>query len=78
MHRLTHRQRELVALRCGDRELTIDEAARAMGITRSTVKCLGSVVIRQLRVRTFNGVCRDYGDERARTTMFDGIRPELV
>lgn len=75
MERLTPRQREIVELRCGPNELTYEGAAAAMGIARHTVRSQCSDILLRLGVRSFNGVCREYG---RRLDDPDALRPERV
>lgn len=78
MDRLTPRQREIVALRCGTRELTTAAVARELGLNANTVKNHGTAIIRRLGTASFHGVCRLYGEEQVRLWPVSSMRAEQV
>lgn len=61
MERLTPHQHEITELRCGPDELSIDEVAVYLAISRNTVKAICATIMHKLGCKTFHGVCRKTG-----------------
>jgi DNA-binding CsgD family transcriptional regulator len=72
---LSPRQREVLELRCRQ-EMTMPEAAEAMGITHHTIKGHMTVLLRKLGRRSCQGACFDLGEYGQRPV--HAMRPEAV
>ena len=75
---LTPRQRQIVELRCGPQEMTVDEVAQHLNIGRNRVKNVSSYIISKLGMNSFNGVCRLYGEELVVVQSFETMRADLL